>query len=88
MSNVFANANTIEVANTAPTKKNVTNAKTPVICTGPATDKEGHSGYTILENNNSSFYEKDYLTTQVKTGKMTIANMKYNPTTKTLEYHV
>ena len=48
------------------------------ICTGKEENSGAVVGYKILENGKTETYCAEYLTTLVKTGKMTVENMKYD----------
>lgn len=51
----------------------------PLICVGEEKPEDGEvSGYYINEDGQVSFYDKDYLTLLIKTGKRTVKNLKYD----------
>ena len=61
----------------------------PIVCVDDKKDANGKViKYIILENNNKTPYDAEYLTTMIKTGKMSVANMSYDAHTNSLTYHI
>ena len=61
----------------------------PILCVGDEKDTNGRViTYFILENNEKTPYDAYYLTTMIKTGKMSVANMSYDTQTNSLTYRM